>query len=277
MTFIFVITFFVAIFTLDERRINQNRNSFVPCLIHKEHKKKLWCEPNLTNRSIKWLYSNVILTKLGKCFVILSVICVTGFSIKHVLKLRQKFDYAWFIPTNTYLHEYTQQFRQYYPERGYEASVFLGQLNYTTDIKKILHLSNQLENQTVLNLVQSWTTPFKDFVLKHYDKDIRTLVLTDKEWKFYLSKFLFSPEGGKFQAQFRFANKLKCGEEAPDVIVSTINFNFHKFEERDEYIPAKNVISELITESDFNSGDKVAFLWGKVFGNWITGLDKCLT
>ena len=189
-----------------------------------------------------------------------------------MLKLRQKFDYAWFIPTNTYLYEYTQQFRQYYPERGYEASVFLGQLNYTTDINKILRLSNQLENQTVLNLVQSWTTPFKDFLLKHYDKDITTTVLTDKEWKFYLSKFLFSPEGGKFQAQFRFAKKLKCGEESPDVIVSSINFNFHAFKERDEYIPAKNAISELITDSEFDSGDKVAFLWGKVFGNWITGL-----
>ena len=79
MTFMFVITFFVAIFALDERRISQNRNSIVPCVIHEEHTKKLWCEPNLTDRGIKWLYSNVILTKLGKAFVILSVICVTGF------------------------------------------------------------------------------------------------------------------------------------------------------------------------------------------------------
>lgn len=64
--YFYVVTFFVAIFTLDERRIISKRNAIIPCIIHEGEKTKLWCERNLMNRFVNFFYSNVVLTKIGK-------------------------------------------------------------------------------------------------------------------------------------------------------------------------------------------------------------------
>lgn len=66
MTYIFVVTFFVAIFALDERRIEQKRNAFVPCVIHTEEQSKIWYQKNLMHTFLEYIYSNFILTKVGK-------------------------------------------------------------------------------------------------------------------------------------------------------------------------------------------------------------------
>lgn len=188
-----------------------------------------------------------------------------------MLKLQQKYDMARFLPGNTYFTDYIMEFRNYYPDRGTEASVFLGQLNYTQDMKRIMELSERIENQTqLLHYVQSWTKPLKDFIWMYYDKDITKEELSDAEWHYYLSKFLYSAQGGKFQANFRFNDTLKCGENTTAITMSTISFNFRKSEEREEYLPAMKAIENIVKNANLDSGDGISFLWGKIFGNWIT-------
>lgn len=70
MTYLFVITFFVAIFTLDEKRIEQRRNAFIPCIIHSEERSKICLQKNLMHTFLKYIYSNFILTKVGKVSVV---------------------------------------------------------------------------------------------------------------------------------------------------------------------------------------------------------------
>lgn len=192
-------------------------------------------------------------------------------SFERVLKLQQKYDMARFLPGNTYFTDYIMEFRNYYPDRGTEASVFLGQLNYTQDMKRIMELSERIENQTqLLHYVQSWTKPLKEFILMYYDTDISQEELSDAEWHYYLSKFLYSAQGGKFQANFRFNDTLKCGENTTAITMSTISFNFRKSEEREEYLPAMKAIENIVKNANLDSGDGISFLWGKIFGNWIT-------
>lgn len=121
MMYVFVVTFFVAILTLDERRISANRNAFIPCIVHPESHTKLWCEKNLMNRFINFFYSKFLLTKYGKLGVILFVIALTGFSIDNVFKLKQKFDPVWFIPEESYLYKYTMKARALYPDKGEQS------------------------------------------------------------------------------------------------------------------------------------------------------------
>lgn len=66
MMYFFVVTFFVAIFTLDERRILQRRNAFLPFIIHTEEQSKVWVQKNLMHSFLKTVYSNFVLTKVGK-------------------------------------------------------------------------------------------------------------------------------------------------------------------------------------------------------------------
>lgn len=50
MTYLFVVTFFVACLTIDEKRVSKNRNCCCPCIVHKEA--GVWWEPKLMPRFI---------------------------------------------------------------------------------------------------------------------------------------------------------------------------------------------------------------------------------
>lgn len=64
--YLLVITFFVAAFTLDEQRIAERRNAFFPIIKHDESQTKLWFDLKLMDRFFDFIYSKVILTKIGK-------------------------------------------------------------------------------------------------------------------------------------------------------------------------------------------------------------------
>lgn len=199
----------------------------------------------------------------------MSVIGMTALNIESLLHLRQKFDPSWFIPANTYLGQYIAKTRELYPEMGSEASVLIGKINYTDDMHKIIQLSQEVENQTeILHHVRGWPQPFADFVKTYHDRNIENI--TDHEWRLYLSQFLFSQQGGKFQHNFRFEKQLKCGEPTPNVTVSEIPFKFRKFYEREDYLPAKYRIEGIVADAQLKSGEGFSTVWGKIFGNWIT-------
>lgn len=271
MMYLFVITFYVAIFTLDERRIAARRNSFLPWVVHDEKSTRLWCHYDLMHRALNTVYSKVILTKLGKTVIILTVVIMTGLNIQNLLKLRQKFDPQWFIPDDTYYSKFVVKTREQFPNNGYEAMLLFGSYNYTAELKDLLHLTHELENRTdILHTVNSWPVAFQDFVHTYYDKDIGEDVLTDSKFREYLSKFLFSNDGGRYQMNFKFASKLTCGEPAPNITVTTIDFKFKPFTEREEYIPAKYAVESILSHYQFTTGDQYRTLWAKIFGNWVT-------
>lgn len=267
MTYLYVVTFFVACLTIDEKRVSKNRNCCCPCVVHKEA--SVWWEPRLMPRFITFLYSKVVLTKPGKVFVILAAIALSGFSAEKVFHIKQKFDPIWFIPSSTQYFQYVMTHRHFYPDRGFEAAVYLGPMNYTVELPKIIRAAELIKNQTsILSNVQAWTEPFQEYVQDSFDTDIKKTPLTDSQFKTYLSKFLFSSNGGAFQANFKFQKQLTCGTPTDEVKISSISFNYHKFEDRDEYLPAKKTVEKIIKEANFDSDH--AFVWGKVFGNWLT-------
>lgn len=269
MTYLYVVTFFVAVLTLDEMRLAKNRNGCCPCIVHKEN--KLWWEPKLMPRFITFLYSKFVLKKAGKWVIILFAIALSAFSTERVFRIKQKFDPIWFIPSSAYYFKYAMNHRHFYPTRGFEAAVYMGPINYTVELPKIIAMAEELRNQThILERVSSWTEPFKEFVEDSYKIDITKDTLTDAQFKFYISKFLFSSYGGQFQANFKFDKKLVCGESAGNVRISSITFNFHKFDDRDQYLPAKRAVEKIIRDAKLTTDEEIVFLWGKIFGNWIT-------
>lgn len=269
MTYLYVVTFFVAVLTIDEKRLAKNRNGFFPCIVHKENTLK-W-NPNLMHRFITFLYSKIVLTNAGKLVVILIALAVSAFSADRVFQIKQRFDPMWFIPTSTYYFKYAMAYREAFPNRGFEAGIYMGQLNYTENLPKIIELAERIKNQSqVLSHVEAWTEPFKEYVEEIHKIDITQNQLTDAQFKFYISKFLFSSMGGKYQANFKFEKPLVCGKPSTDIKISTITFRYHKFNDRDEYLPAKKLIERFVRESNITTNHENIFLWGKIFGTWIT-------
>lgn len=172
------------------------------------------------NRTLKFIYEKAILTTPGKIITLLLTLSITAFSTEAVLKLEQKFDPMWFIPENTYLNQYVAQKRELYPNQGYEASILMGKLNYSQQLKEIGSMVEEIESQTdIVHEISSWIVPFHNFVSTYFDKDFYTENLTDTEFRTYLSKFLHTQIGGKYQANFRFESKLKCGEPVSNITV----------------------------------------------------------
>nr|CAD7398606.1 unnamed protein product [Timema poppensis] len=79
-----------------------------------------------------------------------------------------------------------------------------------------------------------------------------------------------SPSGAKFQKNFRFEGKLQCGYPAPPVKVSSFDFKFKLFHGPQETLPAMNRVKQIVREANFTTGDHFAFVWGKIFANWVT-------
>ncbi|KAG4072065.1 hypothetical protein HA402_015564 [Bradysia odoriphaga] len=269
-TYIFAITFVVAVFTLDQQRIEQSRNPIFPCIVRKDVSREPVCNPRAGHRILKSAF-NVILTKPCKVIVITTVIALTTFSTHNLFQLKQKFDPSWFIPATTYLHSYLANQHKYYPDAGLECGIFMGRLNYTEELPKICEVTELLKNRTDLVYdVDSWIDPFREFVEVNFKKDACDGVLTDAEFGLYLSKFLFSNSGGKYQGNFKFDRKLKCGQPIPQPKISSIPFRYRIFVERNEYVPAMHAIEDLLAQTNFSSGDGVSTVWGKVYANWIT-------
>lgn len=139
------------------------------------------------------------------------------------MNLEQKFDPVWFIPADTYLNKFIMEKRRLFPDQGNEASILMGRLNYTTELSNIREMLNEVQNRTdLVHEITDWITPFDDFVQTYHEQDIFDKNFSEVDFRTYLTQFLLSQSGGKFQANIRFERKLKCGEPSPDIVVGLI-------------------------------------------------------
>lgn len=270
LIFIYINTFVVAIFAIDEARMLGNYNAFVPCYKHKETP-KLWCDLQLMNRAVKYIYTNFIMTKPGKIIVLMTTVAVTSYSFTGLLRLEQKFDPNWFIPQRTYLSKFLDVKKELFPDQGYEAAILMGRLNYTAELNHIANMVDTIEYRTdIVHEISSWVDPFHEFVEVYHEVDFFNNTLSDYDFRFYLSQFLHTHSGGKFRANFRFKTKLICGEPVPEITVSTIDFKYKRFAGRNNYLPAMHTIQNIVENAQLTSGDAFATVWGRIYGNWVT-------
>jgi Niemann-Pick C1 protein len=200
--------------------------------------------------------------------VILSVITLTGYSVSQLLLLRQDFSYSWFVPRESHFHQYLTADLTEFPDKSENSHVVIGRIDYASEMNKILELSERMNQRTdILYDVQSWAHPFEVFVHRNYRRPSTTLNAT--EFLLLLTQFLYSSDGGKYRPNFKFDGQLKCGEPAPKIKMATIDFKFRKFDGRDEYLPAKAAIEQLVENAHFQTGEAFATVWSQSFIFWL--------
>ncbi|KAG7307929.1 hypothetical protein JYU34_006545 [Plutella xylostella] len=268
--FCYTVTFYVAVFTLDLRRIESNRNGLLFCYKHKKPV-KMSTKKSVLQGMFTAFYRRVVFTTPFKTLVILFTIVMTGFSIEAIFRLEQRFDPKWFIPEGTYYGDYLQQYDHYYPNEGHMAMVFLGDMKYKDEFPKLHDMVLELDNQTYVRNMSSWVDVFHKYMLKNYDIDVRnTSSLSDEEFNMHVSRFLFSPIGGRFQLSFKFEKPFDCGSSSSNITASTMMFKFPRFAGPNEYIPAMNNVKDIVKSTDVESGHGYRSVWSKVFANWVT-------
>ncbi|CAG9795150.1 unnamed protein product [Diatraea saccharalis] len=268
--FCYSVTFYVAVFTLDIKRIEVNRNGVIFCY---KHSKPIQTSKNETifQQMFSTIYKNVIFTIPGRVIIILITLVMTGFSIQSILHLEQKFDPKWFIPDDTYYKKFLDNHEYYYPEQGHPAMVFLGKMNYHNEFLRIYNMTKELRNQTYISDVTDWVEPFFNYVSNNYKRDLSNIsIVSDEEFGTYLSRFLFSPIGGRFQINFKFSSPIRCGLPASNITATLIPFKFNRFQGPEEHIPAMNQVKSLVKSTSFETDDGYRSVWSKAFANWVT-------
>ncbi|XP_024875784.1 NPC intracellular cholesterol transporter 1-like isoform X1 [Temnothorax curvispinosus] len=267
VTFLLQITFFTACFTLDARRIERKRNGMLPCIVHENFTpKSLDISNAISWKFINFLYSKIVLTTPGKIIIVLITLVTMSISITGLLRLQQWFDPTWLLPKESYLNEYIALRYQAFPDQGFNAFVLMGDdIDYSSEFPKIIYMTERLQNASFIQTIEPWPIDFAKFVSTYYTTDLRTTKIADDEFHHYLSKFLFSRGGGKYQRNFFFNEKLRCGRDAPRIISATIDFNFRQFKGPDEWVPAMDNSKLLTNEAQIHG---YVTVWSKMFGPW---------
>jgi len=172
VTFLLQVTFFVACFTLDIRRIERKRNGTLPCIVHENFTPKLLeMSSAISWKFINFLYSRIILTTSGKIVVILITLVTMSISIMGSLRLQQWFDPIWMLSKDSYLYHYIDIHSQTFSDQGYEAFVIMGDdIDYSSEFPKIISLTERLQNASFIRSLESWPTNFAKFVSTYYSK-----------------------------------------------------------------------------------------------------------
>ncbi|XP_011338785.1 NPC1-like intracellular cholesterol transporter 1 isoform X2 [Ooceraea biroi] len=269
VTFLLQITFFIGCFTLDVRRIEQKRNGVLPCIVHESFEPKL-SEPSnaLSWRFVNALYSRVILTKPGKIAVIVITIAAMCAGIVGSFQLEQWFDPKWLLPKESYISQYIAVKARGFPHEGYDAFVLMGDdVDYATEFPKIISLTERLKNESYLQSMEPWPLHFAKFVSTYFDTDLKATILPEDDFQQYLSKFLVSRVGGKYQRNFLFNEPFACGKKAPRIVIATIDFKFRHFTSPQQWIGAMDGSKRIASEAQISG---YVTVWSKLFGAWLT-------
>ena len=117
VVYILQATWFVAWFSLDQRRIEEKRNGSIPCIKHKNFQPNKFSQRNILQSVFKSI-SNVIIKKPMKVVILVVTSVLLGFSVWGNILLKQEFNPIWFLPSESYLAQWHKYNSQYFPSQG---------------------------------------------------------------------------------------------------------------------------------------------------------------
>ncbi|KAI8424164.1 hypothetical protein MSG28_002754 [Choristoneura fumiferana] len=194
-----------------------------------------------------------------------------GFSIEAILRLEQRFDPKWFIPEHSSYKQYINAHEYYYPNEGHTGMIFLGEMDYQQELTNLHDLTRRLEKEWYIDDVETWIDAFHGYVKSNFGHNVyNTTAVSNDKFQTLLSRFLFSPIGGKYQMNFKFSQPFTCGHPAANITASHLAFKFAKLTGPEEHIPAMNHLKSLVRNVTISSGDGYRSVWSKAFANWVT-------
>ncbi|KAL4236787.1 Patched domain-containing protein 3 [Mactra antiquata] len=207
-------TFFVAVLTLDEYRIEQNRNSILCCYKHTHYTPTKCSKRELIAEFIKKIYAPYLMKLPSKITVIIItciLVCVNSWSFS---LLEQDFDLYDYIPTDSYATDYIHALRRLYPDRGYEAAVYCDGMDYYKNHGKIEQMYEYMQDDPYIQngSIHFWYPPFINYIQSTDDTFISSYVdhtgypNSSDGFNTLLLYFLQQREGRSFGQYIKFDN-----------------------------------------------------------------------
>jgi len=255
VVYILQATWFVAWLSIDQRRIEEQRNGTMPCIKHKNFKPNKFSQKNILQTVFKSL-ANLIVLKPVKCLIILVTLIILGLSIWGNIELRQEFNPVWFLPQDSYLAQWHKYNYQYFPSQGEKVNVFMENLDLPKDLKKLDKVHEELAAQEdIIHSIDSWYIDFKKYMNTYFPKGqgIPEEEMDEDDFRKKMTRFLFGSVGSKHRLLLSYDDEIICGEPAPAINMSMIQFTHRLMSGPKEQIPAMNRVKKILADANFSS------------------------
>ncbi|XP_023320290.1 Niemann-Pick C1 protein [Eurytemora carolleeae] len=260
-------TWFIAWFSLDQRRIEEKRNGSIPCYVHVNYTPNKLSQQNIVATMFQHL-ADIILRKPAKIMLLFLTAALFGISIYGNVELRQEFNPIWFLPSDSYIAQWHHFNSIYYPSRGEQVTVFIGNLDLPRELVNLEHMHSELlEQKDIIAEIDSWYLGFKNYMETNFLNGKSLFELEKDEFDRRLTQYLFSPGGSQHRFLFQFNHHLACGEPSPTPQLSILSFKHRLMSGPEEQIPAMNRVKTIIRNSNFSSR---VFPMAQGYASWET-------
>jgi len=298
--FFLQVSWLLAWLVLDEKRIRDNKNGLLPCIIHQTEagttasdvpeqeksatNKNYQCMLKVQNiviqTRIKVTGSDMHQMKMGlleSCFssiyfiitIILLSSTILSLGVYGLININYKFDPLILVPSDSYFTQFLDVNDEYFsPLRGYKANIYTGHFN-VSHLESMDWLDKQLsELVTERRVLESYNSWWRDFTYFFHKDDINASFqnLTDESFSSILSDFLFSKSGSQYRHNFELEENLKCGSPVGDISATSFEIEYLAFDGPGEHVPGKGTIESLLKESGLDG----ALSFNKVYLAWET-------
>jgi len=247
-------TWFVALLAIDEYRVEAQRNGCCCCFIHSNRVEGDKPESRSPGRTTK-IFSRIaeaLITGPVKIGVIFTTAVLLVIGVYGMAQLKMEFRPEWLLDPSAEVTNWYFAHKEYFPSDGEGGQLYVRSINYSENFLKLDNLINNLEDQKdIIKYVDSWHREYKKFVEESEEVDWENI--SEEYFLKKLTQFLYSPRGAKYKTQFKFSNQLECGQLAPSVLVSSINYQHIGFESASEWVPAMDRVNLLVDESNISS------------------------
>jgi predicted RND superfamily exporter protein len=263
------VSWFVAWMTLDEQRVEAGRDGLLPCIVHQDFQPSD-CSKFEVGLTVMKYYAKLLSSSVFKVITILITVSLLAFGAWGWCQIKQKFDPILLLPSESYLREWIRVQQDFYPDDGWVADVYSGEISYK-DLESIDTLVSELEylqkDGRTLKGVDSWWTKLKEYADDKTDFTSWQQFSNENDFQMLLSDFLFSSYGSKYKPNFKFGNeKLICNEKAPPIKATKFQISYFAFEGPETHIPARSAVTQVIDSAN----SPYTFSHCKVYAAWET-------
>ena len=250
------VTWFTAWLVLDERRVLARRDGLLPCL-------KLSGDYSLPqspgSKAATWLttlYNTLLGSWLARTVVIIFTLALFAVGLWGSFLIQRKFDPKLLLPSNSYLRRWLDAQDEMYPRTGHTCDIYTSNLNWT-HVSRLEALTQRFEEMersgSVLGGIDSWWREMKRFALERKKQTWQEFSASEEGFSQTLTDFLFSRQGIRARADFRFNGTLECGRPAPPILASRFRVLYLQLNGPEEHLPARKAVDQAIAEEFGNT------------------------
>jgi len=280
--YIYQITFFLAWFSLDQRRVEDTRDGCICCWKKKDDWEPPACSKKSLFTSVFQKIAFILLKLPAKIIVLLITFSMLGLGIYGSATLERNFDYNEWIETGTYLRNYLEEKPVHFPDGGQASNLYFTDLNYAKDMENIgklinemVTMSNKEEKNISPNSVKSWFGSFVDFVNDKRKTEFGENTLptrkdyTEEQFSDDLFDFLKDPKGIIFRTSFKFKDPIDFSSSgpAPKVLLSSVSYEHVIFKKTNDAIVAMKDVFAAVDRYAFSAN---VFATSESYGNNVT-------